>query len=91
MADKHYKLHISGKVQGVWFRASTREQAEKLGLRGTVRNLPNGSVYLEMEGPEEALDAMIKWCWEGPPLAEVKDIQIETTTPEGHEEFRIVR
>ena len=91
MAEKHYKLLISGKVQGVWFRASTRDQAEKLGLRGTVRNLPDGSVYLEMEGPEEALEAMLHWCWEGPPLAEVENIRIERTTPEGHDSFRILR
>lgn len=66
---KHVNVTIYGKVQGVWFRASTRDQALLLGLDGFVRNQADGSVYAEFEGPETVLNTMINWCHEGPPHA----------------------
>ncbi|HOZ24496.1 MAG TPA: acylphosphatase [Thermomonas sp.] len=62
---------VRGKVQGVWFRASTREQAARLGLDGHARNLGDGSVEVIAIGDAEALDALERWLHVGPPLARV--------------------
>lgn len=62
---------VSGKVQGVWFRASTREQALRLGLRGSANNRADGSVEVVVFGSSETVDELERWLWQGPPLAEV--------------------
>jgi acylphosphatase len=72
--NKRVHLIISGKVQGVWFRASTKEHAQNLHLTGWVRNLESGEVEAVFEGEESAIDEIITWCSSGPPLAEVDDI-----------------
>ena len=69
-------IWISGLVQGVWYRASAKDVARRLGLRGWVRNLPDGRVEIVAEGDEEALKALIDWCWEGPPLARVENVEV---------------
>ena len=65
---------VSGKVQGVFFRASTREQALKLGLRGHAKNLPDGRVEVLAEGDSSALDALERWLHVGPPMAMVESV-----------------
>ena len=65
---------ISGKVQGVFFRAGTRQEALKLGLRGYARNLSDGRVEVVACGNTEALSAMEDWLWQGPPSARVDDV-----------------
>lgn len=65
---------VSGKVQGVFFRASTREQALMLGLRGHAKNLPDGRVEVLAEGEASALDALERWLHVGPPMAQVKTL-----------------
>ena len=65
---------VRGKVQGVWFRASTREQAERLGLRGHARNLADGSVEVIAVGDADAIDALERWLHVGPPLARVDSV-----------------
>ncbi|CAD1788398.1 acylphosphatase [Xanthomonas euroxanthea] len=62
---------VTGVVQGVWFRAATRERAVALGLRGHARNLPDGSVEVLAAGTDAALDALETWLWQGPPAARV--------------------
>jgi len=62
---------VSGKVQGVWFRASTRAEADRLGLRGHARNLADGSVEVLASGDADAIDALERWLHAGPPLARV--------------------
>ena len=81
---------VSGRVQGVFFRVSTRDQAQALGLRGEVRNLPDGRVAVTACGPQTALDALRQWLWEGPRQAAVSDVQC-TTAPEeaGFSRFEI--
>ena len=69
------RFRVSGRVQGVWFRAATRERALALQLRGVAKNLPDGSVEVEVVGADEALDALEKWLWQGPPLAKVTQVQ----------------
>lgn len=66
---------VRGKVQGVWFRASTRAQAEQLGLGGYARNLPDGSVEVVAAGKADAIDALECWLQVGPPLARVDSVQ----------------
>ena len=65
---------VGGKVQGVWFRAATRERALALGLRGFARNLADGRVEVVASGAPEALDALERWLHEGPPLARVSGV-----------------
>jgi acylphosphatase len=66
---------VSGKVQGVWFRASARDQAQALGLRGSARNLPDGRVDVLAVGDAAAIDALAAWLRQGPPLAHVEDLE----------------
>ena len=66
---------VSGKVQGVFFRASTREQALKLGLRGYARNLPDGRVEVLAQGDDRSIDALERWLHAGPPMARVNAVQ----------------
>lgn len=68
-------LLITGKVQGVFYRASTVETARGLGLTGWVRNLPDGRVEALAEGPREALEALIRWTHDGPPAARVDHVE----------------
>lgn len=65
---------ISGRVQGVWYRDSTRREAIALGLTGWVKNLPDGRVAAVFEGSAETVEQIIHWCWDGPPHARVDDI-----------------
>jgi acylphosphatase len=67
---------ISGRVQGVWYRASTRQKAEELGLTGWVKNTADGNVEAVFEGDESTVHKMIAWCRVGPPLAKVADVKI---------------
>ena len=60
---------ISGKVQGVWYRASTKQKADELGIFGWVRNTDDGDVEAMFEGDQPVVDEMVAWCWIGPPLA----------------------
>ncbi len=73
---KHFNVRISGKVQGVFYRAAAQQEAFRLGLRGFVRNEPNGDVYIEAEGPSEQLTALVSWCHTGPPNAIVLEVHV---------------
>jgi len=72
---------VSGKVQGVFFRASTCEQARRLGLRGHARNLPDGRVEVVSAGTQEAVDALGRWLQRGPPQARVEEVVREAVDP----------
>ncbi len=74
---KRIHLIISGMVQGVWFRHNTNIAANKLGLKGFVRNLPNGNVEVIAEGDENKIKQLIEFCKQGPEGAHVKNIKIE--------------
>jgi acylphosphatase len=88
---KHLVIRVTGKVQGVYYRASAAEQARKLGIAGIVRNEPDGSVYLEAEGDEEALQAFVSWCRKGPPRARVETLSANEGTLKNYTTFEIVR
>ena len=72
---------ISGRVQGVFFRANTKQQAEMLGLSGWVRNTKDGKVEAIFEGEEEVLDQIIKWCHRGPSLSKVDKVDVKKQEP----------
>lgn len=88
---KNYKLRVRGKVQGVWYRASTKRKADELGLCGFVRNEPDGSVYVEAEGEESLLQALAEWCRRGPELARVEKVEIEEGEVQGYSGFELQR
>ena len=67
---------ISGRVQGVWYRASTKQKAEQLDIKGWVRNTEDGCVEAIFQGDEKQVNEMINWCYQGPPLAKVDDVKI---------------
>lgn len=69
---------VHGRVQGVWYRASTAEQARALGVRGHARNLADGTVEVLVAGPRQDVDALLAWLREGPPLAQVTRVEIES-------------
>ncbi len=71
------RIRVTGMVQGVAFRASTVDEARRLGLRGFVRNLPDGSVEAEAEGERSAVEALVRWCRRGPRMARVDDVEVE--------------
>lgn len=75
------RVLISGHVQGVWYRGSMQREAERLGLRGWVRNLPDGRVEALVEGPNADVNAIVRWCASGPPAARVSDVSTHDETP----------
>lgn len=82
---------VSGRVQGVWFRQGTAEQAAALGVNGWVRNLPDGRVEAWLEGEEQAVRALARWLEQGPPKAEVSGVQVQQMAPQGYSEFEVRR
>lgn len=89
--EKHFSIRITGKVQGVFFRASTLKAAEANTIRGLVRNEPDGSVYIEAEGADENLTRFMDWCKNGPQGARVDRIDFVEGNIRNFENFRIDR
>lgn len=88
---KAYSIRVFGQVQGVFFRASTQEQAEALGVMGWCQNEPDGTVLIHVEGEEDSVDGMLSWCRKGSRFSRVDDIEISESTVEGFEDFQIRR
>lgn len=84
-------VHVSGHVQGVFYRATTREQARETNVDGWVRNLDDGRVEAVFEGPRRNVEQLIEWCHEGSPAAEVSDVSVEYEEPRGIDGFNIQR
>ncbi len=91
MSTKHFSIRVTGSVQGVFFRASTRKEAQRLGLVGWVRNEPDGSVRIEAEGDGDALDELVTWCQHGPDQARVVDVVVKVGEVKGYEGFQVQR
>ncbi|MFH1426609.1 MAG: acylphosphatase [Candidatus Kerfeldbacteria bacterium] len=87
--QKHLNIRVIGRVQGVFFRMSAKEQCELLGLTGWARNEPDGSVMIRAEGEEAQLDKLVAWCTEGPSHAYVDDVQVTEGDVQGFETFEI--
>lgn len=88
---KHYNVTISGKVQGVFFRASTKDKADGLGVKGYVKNLPDGNVYMEAEADQHELDKLVQWCKRGPIGASVENVEVSEAEVNGYDKFEIIR
>ena len=84
-------ITVSGKVQGVYFRQSTKEIAISIGITGEVRNLANGNVYIVATGTKEQLDKLITWCRQGPSKARVTGIEIQESALLEFNSFSIQR
>jgi acylphosphatase len=82
---------VKGRVQGVFFRQSTLDQAERLGIKGWVRNLDNGDVECIICGENNLLEQMIAWLHKGPPSAKVSNLEIVEMPWEEHQDFLIRR
>lgn len=87
MPAKH--VVVTGRVQGVWFRAWTREQAQALGVSGWVRNRADGSVEAVLAGPDAAVEALIAALHVGPSAARVEDVQVNDAEPPSEAGFNI--
>lgn len=77
------RIRVTGVVQGVAFRQSTVDEARRLRLAGSVRNLADGSVEAEAEGAREGVEALVRWCQRGPPSARVERVDVTWGTPVG--------
>lgn len=87
---KRVALTAHGRVQGVYYRASTEQQARELGLTGWVRNLPDGSVEAQLQGSERDVDALVRWAHDGPPAARVDRVDVHDIDPvEGDSRFEV--
>lgn len=80
---------VSGEVQGVFFRDCMRREARSSGVRGWVRNRPDGRVEAHLEGTPDAVAALVLWCRSGPPRASVEELVVSEVAPEGLEDFAI--
>jgi acylphosphatase len=84
-------VRVTGDVQGVSFRASARNEAQRRGVRGWARNEPDGSVTIDAEGEPDALAAFVAWCRRGPRAARVASVEVVSAAPVGHDDFHIAR
>ena len=83
-------LVIEGRVQGVGYRYSAKMKAESLGIRGSVQNLPDGSVFVTAQGEKEVMDSFVRWCYKGPPGAIVRNIEKVQGKTEEFSAFRVL-
>jgi len=84
-------VFVTGRVQGVYYRANTRETATRLGVDGWVRNLADGRVEAVFEGAADDVEAMVEWCHDGSPNARVEAVEVERGEPEGLDGFEVSR
>ena len=82
-------VYVTGKVQGVYFRATTRDTADKHGVDGWVRNLDDGRVEAVFEGPEDAVERLVEFCHEGSAAARVDDVHVSYEDPQDEDGFRV--
>jgi acylphosphatase len=85
-----YKIYVRGLVQGVGFRWRAAMEARSRGITGFVRNMPDGSVYIEAEGTRDQLEDFIGWCRRGPAFSSVESVETESHPPVNYIEFRII-
>lgn len=88
---KHINLKITGKVQGVSFRAITKMVANQMGVRGMIRNEEDGSVYVEAEGDDLQLEVFMEWCHDGPDRAIVEKVEVTPAEMKNYRNFEIIK
>lgn len=90
MSERSYHVLVTGRVQGVFYRAATRERANELGVSGWVRNLPDGRVEARVEGDPGAVEDLLAWMRQGPPSAVVDELEAEPVEPERRPGFDVI-
>jgi acylphosphatase len=88
---KHLNITVKGKVQGVFFRASAKAVADQLGIRGSVKNESDGSVYIEAEGEPTLLDMFLDFCKEGPEHAQVDSVETNEGQLKNYRNFEVLK
>jgi acylphosphatase len=88
---KHLNILVKGKVQGVFFRASTKAVADQLSVKGLVKNLPSGDVFIEAEGDDFSLESFVEWCHEGPLQASVQNVEVIEGEVKNYRNFEILK
>ncbi len=88
---KHLDIIVQGKVQGVFYRASTKAVADQLGVRGCVKNMPDGNVFIEAEAEVTLLDMFLEWCQEGPERARVTAVESQEGEMKNYRNFEVVK
>ena len=91
MEQVHTEVRIRGIVQGVFFRKCTRDEALKLGVNGTVENMPDGSVLMHAQGKLESVQKLVEWCRTGPPKATVTAVDAKTVPISDFTGFKVLR
>ncbi len=89
MATRAVELRVTGRVQGVFFRGSCEDRARVLGIHGWVRNEADGSVHAHAEGDPDAVEEFVDWCHDGPRRAQVDDVEVRDTAPQGLGTFEV--
>ena len=87
---KTIRIHITGMVQGIMFRQFIKDQADKIGVKGYVRNLEDGRVEVAIEGKDQEVNEMLKICRKGAPYSQVKELEIEDIPSQEFKEFKIL-
>ncbi len=85
------KIKVEGRVQGVFFRQSTQEKANQLGIKGTAKNCDDDTVEIVATGTKEQLEKLVAWCWQGPPKAKVINVTSQELSLQTFNNFSIVR
>lgn len=88
---KHINIKVTGKVQGVFFRASTKAVADQIGIKGLVKNQKDGSVYIEAEASEALLELFLDWCKEGPEKSVVENVEVADGEIKNYRNFEVVK
>ncbi|MBZ9568407.1 MULTISPECIES: acylphosphatase [Modicisalibacter] len=87
MSQRCVQARVTGKVQGVWFRAATQSQAREAGVTGYAVNCEDGSVEVVLCGHREAVDSVVDWLWQGPPAAQVAHVEAVDIDWQPHDDF----
>ncbi|MGB4776642.1 MAG: acylphosphatase [Daejeonella sp.] len=88
---KHLNIIISGKVQGVFYRATTKAVADQLGIKGFTKNLKDGTVYIEAEGDDFSLELFLEFCHKGSDKAVVEKVEITPAELKNYRNFEVVK
>ncbi len=88
---RHLNIIVKGKVQGVFYRATTKAVADQLGVRGSIKNEPNGDVFIEAEADNATLDMFLDWCHEGPEDANVTAVETNEGELKNYRNFEVLK
>jgi acylphosphatase len=88
---KHINIRITGKVQGVSFRATTKAVADQMGVRGIIRNEKDGSVYIEAEGDDVLLEVFLEWCHEGSDRSKIENVEVVPGELKNYQNFEVLK